>query len=69
MILLGRLARYQALTQQLERKWGRSLAEMRVRYAVQGQEDVASDDDYLDWQWYADAIVTIQSQLEALARS
>ena len=66
MILLGRLARYEALVQQLERKWGRTLGEMRTRYAVAGEEDSASDDDYLDWQWYTDAIAAIQGQLHAL---
>jgi hypothetical protein len=68
MILLGRQARYEALVHQLEHKWGRTLIEMRAQYSVAGAEDAASDDDYLDWQWYTDAIAAIRSQLDALAK-
>jgi hypothetical protein len=39
MILLGRLARYQAAVHQLEAKWGCSLEELRTRYTVFGDED------------------------------
>ena len=67
MMLLGRLARYQAVVQQFERRWGCTLDEMRERYNLENQEDFATDDDYLDWQWYIDAAKTVQSQLSALA--
>ena len=40
---------------------------MRVRYNMENQEDFATDDDYLDWQWYIDAAQTVQGQLSALA--
>lgn len=66
MILLGKKARYQAEIQQLESKWGITLAEIRQTYAQEGQENFAADDDYLQWQWYADAIATIDSQLAVL---
>ncbi len=69
MMLLGRLARYQTLVQQFERKWGCTLDEMRVRYALESQEDFKVDDDTLDWQWYADAVQSVQGQLSALAAS
>jgi hypothetical protein len=67
MILLGRLARYQAAIRQLEAKWGCTLEELRARYTVHGSEDFAADDDYLQWQWYADAVETVNAQLAALA--
>lgn len=67
MILLGRLARYQAASQQLEAKWGCTLEELRARYTAQGSEDFAADDDYLQWQWYADAIETVKAQLAAIS--
>lgn len=67
MMLLGHLARYQATVQQFERRWGCTLGEMRVRYSLEGQEDFEGDDDYLDWQWYADAAEAVQSQLTTLA--
>lgn len=66
MILLGRLARYQAAIRQLEAKWGCTLEELRTRYTAQGSEDFEADDDYLQWQWYADAIETVNAQLAAL---
>ena len=69
MMLLGRLARYQTLVQQFERRWGCTLDEMRMRYELEGQEDFKADDDYLDWQWYADALEAVQSQLMTLAAS
>jgi hypothetical protein len=69
MILLGRLARYQAAIQQLEARWGCTLEELRARYTAQGSEDSAADDDYLQWQWYADAIETVNAQLAALSES
>jgi len=67
MILLGRLARYQAAIRQLEVKWGCTLEELRTRYTAQGSEDFAADDDYLQWQWYADAVETVNAQLAALS--
>ena len=51
MILLGRLARYQAAIQRLEAHWDCTLEELRTRYTAQGSEDFAADDDYLQWQW------------------
>ena len=65
MMLLGRLAHYQTLVQQFERKWGCTLDEMQVRYALEGQEDFKVDDDILDWQWYTDAVQAVQGQLSA----
>ena len=67
MILLGRLARYQAAVHQLEVKWGCTLEELRLRYTAHGDEDFAADDDYLQWQWYADAAETVKTQLAALS--
>jgi len=67
MILLGRLARYQAAIQQLEAKWGCTLEELHARYTAQGSEDFEADDDYLQWQWYADAVETVSAQLAALS--
>ena len=69
MILLGRLARYQAAIQQLESQWDCTLEELRARYTAQGSEDFAADDDYLQWQWYADAIETVKAQLSAVSES
>lgn len=67
MILRGRLARYQATVQEMETRWNCSLESMRARYAEQNQEDFAADDDYLQWQWYADAIETVKAQLHAIS--
>lgn len=69
MILLGRQARYQAAVQRLEARWGCLLDELRARYTAQGREDFKSDDDYLEWQWYVDAIETVKAQLAAIAES
>lgn len=69
MILLGRLARYQAAVQQLEARCGCTLEELRERYTAQNSEDFAGDDDYLEWQWYADAIQIVNSQLAAISES
>lgn len=69
MILLGRLARYQAAVRQLEVKWGCTLEELCLRYMAHGDEDFAADDDYLQWQWYADAAETVKTQLVALSES
>lgn len=67
MILLGRLARYQAVIRQLEVKWGCTLEDLRARYTAQGSEDFEADDDYLQWQWYADAVETVNAQLAAIS--
>ena len=66
MILLGRRSRYQSAIQQLEAQWGCSLAEMRTRYTAQGSEDFAADDDYLQWQWYSDALEIVKNQLDVI---
>ena len=67
MILLGRLARYQVAIRELEVKWGCALEDLRARYTTQGSEDFAADDDYLQWQWYADAVETVNAQLTAIS--
>ena len=67
MILLGRLARYQAAIRELEGEWGCTLEDLRARYTAQGSEDFAADDDYLQWQWYADAVETVNAQLTAIS--
>jgi len=68
MILLGRLAHYQAAIQQLESRWNCTLEELHARYTAQGSEDFAADDDYLQWQWFADASETIEAQLAAISK-
>jgi hypothetical protein len=67
MILLGRLARYQAAIRQIENLRGESLAELRVHYMAENREDFAADDAYLDWQWYHDAIETVEAQLAIIS--
>lgn len=67
MILLGRQARYQAIMRQLEVRWGCTLDGMHTRYLAYDAEDFAVDDDYVQWQWYADAAQMIEAQLTALA--
>jgi hypothetical protein len=67
MILLGRLARYQAAIRQLEVKWGCTLEDLRTRYTAIGSEDFEADDDYLQWQWYADAVETVNAQLAVIS--
>jgi len=69
MILLGRLARYQAIIRELEVKWGCTLEDLRARYTAHGSEDFEADDDYLQWQWYADAIKTVNAQLTAISEA
>lgn len=66
MILLGRRSRYQTAIQQLEAQWGCTLGEMRARYTAEGSEDFAADDDYLQWQWYSDAIEIVKNQLNVI---
>lgn len=68
MILLGRRSRYQTAIQQLEAQWRCSLEEMRARYTAEGNEDFAVDDDYLQWQWYSDALKIVESQLDAISK-
>jgi len=63
MILLGRQARYQAVLRELETRWGCTLDELRGRYLAPGREDFAADDDYMQWQWYADAAQAVEAQL------
>lgn len=67
MILLGKKARFQTEIQQLESKWGLTLAQMQQKYQQEGIEDFSADDDYTQWQWYADAVAVIDEQLEVLA--
>ena len=66
MILLGKRSRYQAEIQQLESKWGLPLTQMRQKYQQEGVEDFTADDDYIHWQWYADVVAAIDSQLKVL---
>ena len=66
MILLGRRAHYESEMKRFEKKWGKSLEEMREDYLETGTENAALDDDYLTWQWYADAKSTIDEQLAVL---
>jgi hypothetical protein len=67
MLLLGRLARYQAAIGQIENQRGENLAELRAHYIAKNEEDFAADEAYLDWQWYHDAIETVEDQLAILA--
>jgi len=66
MILLGRLARYQAAIRELEVKWGCTLEDLRARYTAHGSEDFEANDDYLQWQWYADAVESVNAQLTVI---
>lgn len=69
MILLGRQARYQAVMHQMEAKWGCTLEGLRARYLTYDAEDFAADDDYVQWQWCADAVQMVEAQLTILSRS
>jgi len=69
MILLGRIARYRAIVRQFESQWGCTLEELHSRYQTEGHEDIAADDAYLEWQWYAEAAETVSVQLTALAQA
>jgi len=69
MILLGRLARYQAAIRELEVKWGCTLEDLRACYTAHGSEDFEADDDYLQWQWYADAVEIINAKLAAISEA
>jgi hypothetical protein len=42
---------------------------MRAGYETPGNEDFAADDDYVQWQWLADAVEAIDAQLAALAEA
>ena len=63
MILLGRLARYQAAIRQLEVEWGCTLEDLRARYTAQGN---ASSQDW-SAERYADAVETVNAQLTAIS--
>ena len=39
---------------------------MRARYAAQGSEDFAADDDYLQWQWFSDALEIVENQSDVI---
>jgi hypothetical protein len=67
MILLGRMARYQAAIRQIESLRGEHLAELRAHYVAKNREDFAADEAYLDWQWYQDAIEAVETQLAILS--
>jgi len=69
MILLGRRARYEARIRSLASKWGCSVSDMRARYELQGQEDFEADDDYVQWQWYVDALSVLDAQIAALSQA
>lgn len=68
IMLLGRLARYQAMIQQLTSRWDCPLEELRERYELQGTEDFRADDDYVEWQWYDEAIKVVQAQLAVILK-
>jgi len=67
MVLLGRLARYQAVVKQFEGKWHCTLQEMKNHYESINREDFEIDDDYLEWQWYIDAVKLIEGQIAFLS--
>jgi len=69
MILLGRLARYQAAIRELQNRRGCTLEELQALYTAEDSEDYAADEDYLEWQWYADAIQIIKDQLATITES
>lgn len=66
MLLLGRLARYEAEMQRLASKWQTTLAELERRYHAVEEEDFEADDDYLEWRWLSDAAEVTRMQLAAL---
>ncbi len=68
MILLGRRSRHQAEIRRMEARWSLTLEEMRQRYTARDSEDIETDDDYVQWQWFADAINMIDAQLAVLAK-
>lgn len=69
MILIGRLARYEAAMQHLASLWPGSIEDLQHAYQRQGQEDFAADDTYLEWKWYADAAEAVKAQLIILTAS
>lgn len=66
MILIGRLARYEAAMQQLASRWPEGIEDLQNLYERQGHEDFAADDAYLEWKWYAEAVEAVQAQLAIL---
>ncbi|HOU15644.1 MAG TPA: hypothetical protein PKZ84_21275 [Anaerolineae bacterium] len=40
---------------------------MRARYMLDGQEDFEADDDYVQWQWYLDALSTLDAQIVVIS--
>ncbi len=69
MILLGRIAHYQAAIQQFQQQRGVPFEEMQARYEAQGVEDFDEDDLYLEWHWFRDALERAEAQLAALSAS
>jgi len=67
IILLGRLARYEAIFHQFQQKKGCTLEELRQRYLKKGNKNREDDDDYLEWQWYSEASEAVKNQLAALS--
>ena len=67
MMLLGRFSRFQAIIQQIESRSTVSFEKMYESYLAQGNENWEQDEDFLEWQWYRDAIETIKGQLTILA--
>ena len=67
MLLLGRMARYEAEMQLLSAKTHVTLAEMKQRYEATGTEDFEADDDYLEWRWLDEAVTSTRAQLAALS--
>ena len=63
MILLGRLASYEAEVRQMEQKWGVPFEEIERRYNKVGYENPEVDDDYLTWRWFAEAAESVRSKL------
>ncbi len=67
MILLGRRAHYQAVVAELKSHCRYTIEEMRARYLAPNIEESSTDDDYVELQWYLDALETVDAQLAALA--
>lgn len=67
MILLGRRAHYQAVIAELEARCHCTIKEMRARYLAPNIEEPSADDDYVEWQWYIEALAIVDAQLAVLA--
>ncbi len=67
--LMGQMAHYQSEIELFESKWKCSLEELETRYNLKGSEDFESDDDYLQWQWYHEAVQAIKPQIYELLNS